>query len=333
MRKIVIAALVLAALWAGYWFGAARLIERAADGWFKAQTAAGTLAGHDGLRVTGFPLRFRLDVTRPHLDHEDTETGWSAPEALVSASAWMPWRVTLTLPEQQIVGLPGQEVTVSSSAFKATAAVTPGATLPLDWTDLSGDGVALMSSQGWSIAIARLTASTLRGTVDPLTHEVRAEATSITPDEGFRRRLAAQSALPELIDGLRLDAAMSFTAPLDRNAAEMQPRLTALKLTDATLTWGDLILSATGEVLPNAQGFAEGRIDLRLTGWRELVPVLVAAQLVTAEVAPTVTRALEVMAKNGTAEVLDMPLVLSEGWMRLGPIPLGPAPMLVDQRQ
>ena len=73
--------------------------------------------------------------------------------------------------------------------------------------------------------------------------------------------------------------------------------------------------------------------DPRLTGWRDLVPVLVAAQLVKPEVAPTVTRALEVMAKDGTAEVLDMPLVLSEGWMRLGPIPLGPAPMMLDQRQ
>ena len=84
---------------------------------------------------------------------------------------------------------------------------------------------------------------------------------------------------------------------------------------------------------PDANGLAEGRIDLRLTGWRELVPVLVAAQLVTPEVAPTVARALEVMAKNGTAEVLEVPLVLADGWMRLGPIPLGPAPIMVVQRQ
>ena len=333
MRRGLIAVLVLAVLWAGYWFGAARLVERAAEAWFKAQTGAGTLAGHDGLRVTGFPLRFALDITRPHLADTDTGTGWSAAEARIAARAWMPWRVTLDLPEQQMLDLPGQELTINSSAMTATVALLPGATLPLDWTDLSGDGVSLLSSQGWALAIAHITATTRRDLTDPLTHDLRAEARSITPDEGFRRRLAMQSTLPELIEGWRVDAALSFTAPLDRNAAEMQPRLAALKLRDATLTWGTLILSASGDLTPDAQGFAEGRIDLRLTGWRDLVPVLVAAQLVKPEVAPTVTRALEVMAKDGTAEVLDMPLVLSEGWMRLGPIPLGPAPMMLDQRQ
>lgn len=333
MRKIVIAVLVLAALWAGYWFGAARLVERGADDWFRAQTQNGGLAGHDGLRVTGFPAHFRLDITRPHVADPTLETGWAAPEVRVSARSWMPWRVTLDLPEQQTLDLPGQEVTISSSAITATVAVEPGATLPLDRTDISGDGLSLLSSEGWSLALARVTARTERDGTDPLTHHLTAEATSITPDEAFRRRLTARSDLPELIDGLRLAASLSFTAPLDRNAAEMQPRLTALDLREGKLTWGTLVLTAKGRLTPDADGRAEGQIDLSLQGWRDLVPVLVAAQLVTPEVAPTVTRALEVMAKNGTAEVLEMPLVLSEGWMRLGPIPLGPAPMLADQRQ
>ncbi|OYU19444.1 MAG: High-affinity K+ transporter ATPase chain B [Rhodobacteraceae bacterium PARR1] len=333
MRRLLIAVLVLVALWAGYWFGAARLIERGTEDWFKDQTEAGMLSGHDGLRVTGFPLRFALDITRPHLADTASGTGWSAPEARITAQAWMPWQVTLDLPEQQIVDLPGQEVTISSSAISATVAVTPGTTLPLDWTAISGDGLSLLSSQGWSLGIARLMAQTQRTAADPLTHEVQAEATSITPDEGFRSRLATQSTLPELIDGLRLEATLSLTAPLDRHAPATQPRLTVFNLRDAALTWGDLVLSASGAVEADAQGFAAGQIDLRLTGWRELVPVLVAAQLVKPEVAPTITRALEVMAKNGTAEVLDMSLILSEGWMRLGPIPLGPAPLLDDQRQ
>lgn len=332
MRRLLIAVLVLTALWSGYWFGVARLLERGADGWFAAQAEAGMMAGHDGLRVTGFPLRFKLDVTRPHLGNATTG-GWSAPEARLSARAWMPWRLTLDLPEQQVVALLGQELTVGSSALTATVAVTPGTTLPLEWFSLSGDGVSLLSSERWSLAIARIIAGTQRRATDPLTHDLRIEATSITPDEAFRQRLATRSTLPELIDGLLLDAALTFSAPLDRNAAETQPHLTALTLREATVTWGDLGLSATGLLAPGANGLAEGRIDLRLTGWRELVPVLVAAQLIKPEVAPTVTRALEVMAKDATAEVLEVPLVLADGWMRLGPIPLGPAPIMEVQRQ
>lgn len=331
MRRILIAVLVFTALWAGYWFGVARLLERGADSWFVAQTEAGMIAGHDGLRVTGFPLRFDLTVTRPHLGDAATG-GWSAPEARVSARAWMPWRVTLDLPEQQVVALPGQEVTVSSYALTTTVAVTPGTALPLDWSSLTGDGVSMLSSQGWRLAVEHFTTNTQRTETDPLTHDLRIEATSITPDKAFRQRLAKQSTLPELIDGLLLDAALTFSAPLDRTAAETQPHLTALTLRNATVTWGDLVLAATGELVPDANGLVEGRIDLRLTSWRALVPVLVAAQLITPEVAPTVTRALEVLAKDATAKDLEVPLVMSEGWMRLGPIPLGPAPLVV-QRQ
>jgi hypothetical protein len=332
MRRLLIALLVFAALWSGYWFGVARLLDRGVEDWFTARTEAGMMAGHDGLRVTGFPLRFNLDVTRPHLG-DATTGGWSAPEARLSARAWMPWRVTLDLPEQQMVTVPGQEVTVSSSSLSASLAVSPQMSLPLAAIDLTGNGVSLLSSQGWSVAIARLIGTTRRGADDPLTHDLHIEATSITPDDGFRSRLAARSPLPELIDGLRLEAALTFSAPLDRTAAETQPQLTALTLRDATVTWGDLVLSASGALTPDANGLAEGRIDLRLTAWRELVPVLVAAQMVTPEVAPTVTRALEVMAKDATAKVLEVPLVMSEGWMRLGPIPLGPAPIMVVQRQ
>jgi hypothetical protein len=333
MRRLLIGVLILAALWAGYWFAVARLLERGADGWFAAQAEAGMMAGHNGLRVTGFPLRFQLDVTRPHLADPETATGWSAPQARIAVQAWMPWRVALDLPEQQMLTLPGEEVTVNSSTLTARFSLSPQMSLPLQAIDISGDGVSLLSSEGWRFAIARLTATTQRAETDPLTHDLRIEATSITPDEAFRQRLATMSTLPELIDGLRLDAALVFDAPLDRNAAATQPHLTALALRDATLTWGDLVLSASGTVTPDATGLAAGQIDLRLTGWRELVPVLVAAQLIKPEVAPTITRALEVMAKNGTAEVLEVPLVLAEGWMRLGPIPLGPAPMMLDQRQ
>ncbi len=59
------------------------------------------------------------------------------------------------------------------------------------------------------------------------------------------------------------------------------------------------------------------------------MPVLVAAGIVTAEVSPTVTRAMELLAQQGPdPEVLTVPLSFNSGLMSLGPLPLGPAPDL-----
>jgi hypothetical protein len=59
------------------------------------------------------------------------------------------------------------------------------------------------------------------------------------------------------------------------------------------------------------------------------VPVLVAAGLITADAAPTVTRALELLVQQGNdPSVLTLPLAFQQGRMSLGPLPLGPAPFL-----
>lgn len=332
MRGLLITVLIALALWTGYWFLGAQMTEVAVRDWFAAQSRQGVMAGHDGLTVKGFPTRFDLTLTRPHVEETARGIAWSAPSARLTAQSFRPWQVTADLPEQQTITLPDQEISIASSGMTAVLALRPSTGLPLDHTMVAVDGLSLISSKGWSAAAARITAASQQTAGDPLTHDLRLSATSITPDEAFRSRLAGVSALPELIDSVQLDAAISLSAPLDRFAAELQPRVTGLRLRDARLVWGRLVLSAQGEIVPGPDGRAEGTLDLRAESWRELPAILVAAGLVKPEVAPTVTRAMEVLAaQSGSAtsedgtETLDVPLTFTEGWMRLGPIPLGPA--------
>jgi hypothetical protein len=94
-----------------------------------------------------------------------------------------------------------------------------------------------------------------------------------------------------------------------------------------------LELSAQGNLAPDAQGLAEGTIDLRLKGWRSLPAVVVALGLVPPANAVTLQRGLEYLAKSGAQsggdpEVIALPLTFKSGKMSLGPLPLGPAPRL-----
>ena len=87
-------------------------------------------------------------------------------------------------------------------------------------------------------------------------------------------------------------------------------------------------------MIANAEGLAEGRIELRLSNWRKAIPVAVALGLVTPEVAPTWENVFAVLSEQSASpEDLDLPLVFQRGRMSLGPLPLGPAPRLGDQRQ
>jgi hypothetical protein len=160
---------------------------------------------------------------------------------------------------------------------------------------------------------------------DGLEHEIGFEALDVVPDPALA---AALSDMPAALSKLRLDAIVGLTAA-DPTAAGASPVISGIDLKEAQMTWGDLALFGKGRIAANSDGLAEGRIDFRLTNWRKLMPLLAAAGVVTAEALPTWENALALLAaQSGDAEVLELPLIMRQGRMSLGPLPLGPAPVL-----
>lgn len=329
MRALLVAVLIAAAAWSGYWFVGAQVMERTANGWFADQTARGLVAERADLTVAGFPNRFDMTVTAPRFEDPDSGLGWTAPFLQVFMMSWKPWHIIAALPQEQTLRLPGQDVMITSTRLQASVVAVPGTDLALDRTTLIGDGVALQSSLGWTGSATSARLATRRAPDSATAHEIGVELATITPDATFRMALQQGSTLPEVIDLLRIDAVADLTAPLDRHAQTTAPLLAKLSLREGLLRWGDLVISAAGDVVPNADGQAEGRIDIRIAKWRELVPVLVATGLVTTDAAPTVARALELLAQQGDdPDILNLPLAFQQGRMSLGPLPLGPAPYL-----
>lgn len=329
MRALLLIVLVVSGLWAGYWFLGSRAVEQGVTGWFAAQASGPLQASQEGVDVAGFPNRFDLTVTQPRVVDEVTGIGWTAPFAQIFAMSWKPWHVIATLPQEQMVILPGQDVVVTSTLVQGSAVTEPGTDLVLDRTSVVADGLALRSTAGWEVSATSARFATRRAPDDALAHEVGVELTTVQPDAAFRMALQGQSDLPEQIDQMRVDAWVDLSGPIDRHIGATPPVVEAVRLREALLRWGELVISGQGEVVPAPDGRAEGRIEIRVENWREMVPVLVAAGLVAPQVEETVTRAMELLAQqDGSPDVLDVPLVFAQGRMSLGPIPLGPAPFL-----
>lgn len=329
MRAVLIIVLIAAGLWGGYWFAGSRALEQSVSSWFAEQGGTGLIAEQSGVEVSGFPNRFDLTVTAPRLTDEASGIGWSAPFVQVFAMTWKPWHLIATLPQEQVVTLPDQDVVITSTLVQGSAVMEAGTDLTLDRTTIVADGLALGSTAGWEVSATNARFATRRAPDDTTAHEVGVEITTFTPDAAFRMALQGQSDLPEQIDRLRIDARVDLSAPIDRHMGQTRPEFLGLSVKDISLAWGNLLISGKGDITPAADGRAEGRIDVRVENWRELVPVLVASGLITPQVTETVTRAMELMAQqDGTPDVLDVPLVFQQGRMSLGPIPLGPAPLL-----
>lgn len=323
MRALLWISVLLVGLWSGYWFVGKAAVDRAAVAFFETAPQQGLHATHGGLSVVGYPSRFDLTVTDPVLRDLRSGASWQAPFVQILSLSYRPWHVIAAFAPRQSIGLPGQDLTLVSEKLQASVVVTPNTALTLDRTTLVGTGLGLTSTAGWALRTDELRFGTRADPSRSNTQDIGLEILGLTPDPQLAALLPD---LPQVAERLYVTGFVGFSAPLDRFAGQTRPTVTQVELKEASLTWGPLAVVAKGDLAVD-NGMPEGRIDIRVQGWRAMMPLIAATGVVKPEVVPTIERMLETLAsQSGEAEMLDLPLIFTGGQMRLGPLPLGPAP-------
>lgn len=326
MRAVMVMMLVLGVVWGGYWVAGSMALQKGAEAWFGAQAARGFIATNSRIAVHGFPNRFDLTVSDVHLADPVSGYGWDAAFAQVFSMTWKPWHLIAALPNAQTFTLPDQTIALASTKLQASLKLVPGTSMALDGVVVDGADLVATSSLGWVVMATRAELATRQDVSVANGHEVNLTVTGLVPDAAL---VAGAGDLPAVIEMATADLVAGFSVPIDRFANETRPQVTALTIKDAQVRWGDLVITAKGAVVADADGLAEGRVDIHIKNWRKLLPPAVAMGLIKAEVTPTVENMMALMAgQSGDGTAIDLPLVMKAGRMSLGPIPLGPAPRL-----
>lgn len=342
MRKLLILLLIASALWSGYWFAGSSAIRSAAEQWFADQTRAGMVAEKTALSVVGFPNRFDLTVEGINLTDPQSGFGWQAPFAQIFAMTWKPWHIIAALPPEQVITTPDDEITLKAEGMMASFRASPTPDLPLAAVIAESGPFTATSTSGWTVGAYRAVASiksveTVANEAgvdehmfDANTYIMSLDIEELAPDPAVMAAIVAEAGLPPVINEVRVLGSAQLTAPLDRHIGNSVVTPVVLKLDSLLIRWGELEIDASGKLTPDAAGFAEGRIEFEVTNWQKMVPILVATGAIKPEISQTVENMLGAMAKEtGDPDVLKLPLILNEGRMSLGPLPLGVAPMLL----
>jgi hypothetical protein len=330
MRKLLVLLILGSVLWSGYWFAGSTALRQGVEGWFAQAASRGITAERTGLGVAGFPNRFDLTVEGLRLSDPASGTGWQAPFAQVFAMTWKPWHVIAAFPPDQVVTLPGQDVALQSDGLRASLRARPSSDLPLAMAVVESGPVTARSTLGWSVAADRAVLSLGAASGIENGYDIAVDIAGLAPDPALVARFAPEGGLPPALAAIKLRATARLTAPLDRHLGAAPPRLQVLDVTETLVTWGDVLLAAQGSLAPDDEGYAAGRIQISVTNWRRILPVLVASGAVRPELVQTVETMLDGLARqSGDPEVLKLPLILEDGWAALGPLPLGPAPLLL----
>lgn len=321
MRFLLGLVTVLALLYGGYWFVGQNAVERGAAAAFVQMEAEGWDASHQGIATRGFPSRFDTTVTAPRLLDPATGTGWEAPWLQVFALSYLPNEVIALFPDQQTVILPGDRIDIRAQDMRASARVGLSTALPFDNVTIESGPLTLAGETGWQAGLARALFALRRTDTGTADYDIWFEGTDIAlPETG------GNAALPRNLPVLRLDGTFTLDQPIDR---QMQPgaRVESIALRQALVDFGTTGLRAEGALTLNAAGIPQGSINLTIRDWRAALAIAVAAGAVPPSMAGLAERAGGLLAGGGTD--LSAPLVFDAGQMRLGPVPLGPAPALL----
>jgi hypothetical protein len=329
--RTFLAIVILAVLgWSGWWWFVSAARDRALTGWLDERRAAGWVAEAEDVRVLGFPNRIDTIVTG--LDLADPQAGWSwkADEFQILSLAYRPNHVIAVLPGTQVMATPYETVTATSETLRGSVIFRPTPRLELDHMTFEIGGMDIASDRGWTAGIGEAILATRRAEDGPPNaHDLAFNAEDLELP-GVVEAMRGGELLPAAIGTVSLDATLGFDRPWDRASVEAgNPTLESVRIRDVSLIWGKLDLRGRGTLEVDADGFAEGRIDLRARNWEEMIDLAVSAGALDAGVAGAVRTGLGLIAQlAGDGDAINVPLDFESGQARLGPVVIGPAPVL-----
>jgi len=327
--KLIAPFLVLAVLVAGYtayWMYAAGEVRRWAVNWIAEQEADGYEIAHGRMRVSGYPLRFTLDVVDPEIEAPASEGGWMAQFDRLSASA-MPWNfnhwivsiggpLMLAVETGQGPGLYRGDAESAQLSLSTSSSGTQRIGIELE-------SLVLDAIEGPQPAITALERFVLSGDLDD---EDRMAARLDAEGVSFARALV-DAELGEVFgtntDLARFDGAITQWSALARSgdAAAWARAGGALTIGRSQLNWGPARLGGTGELTLDRTLRPAGRLSVVISDPDTLVEAMVEAGLVQTGQGDAL-RLAAMMAPRREGGIA-LPLRFQDGGIFLGPARIG----------
>ncbi len=323
--------IVLALIWGGWWVLATSGLQRGIDIWSQARAQAGIEVSIGEVARSGFPLR--IGAVMRDVTLRDTRSGGIArlPQMDLSAPVYWPGHARVILPAEPLTFTAPQAVlSLTHAGAQADLRLRPGAALQLEAMAgrlLSGalavDGTEVLRSD-------RLDVDIRQGDV-PERYSLTAGGTAVAPAAQLRDALGLPADWPQTLDTLVAQMTVTFDRPWDRTAIALsrpQPREIAVERVEAA--WADLRLTLGADLSVAPGGQLSGDVRLQAAGWREMLDLASAGGALPPQMRQQAETVLQLLAGlSGDDRTLDVTVTLEQGQMRVGFIPLGPAPLLI----
>lgn len=330
MRKLMWVIALAAGAWCGWWFVASTGLQSSVSTWLDARAAEGWQAEVSDIEGGGFPLTLRAGLTDLALADPRAGVAITTDRLDISAAAWWPGNVEVTLDENPILlASPlGRNLLTMQNGVMALN-LHPGPALELSALGWTSEDWSLAGQNGVMSQASDLTLTMTQ--TSGATYDLVASANTFAPGDATRRALRLPESFPSAFDSLQMQATVTFDTEWDRRALDRrrpQPRQIDLHLAEAR--WGDLHLNLAADLSVDENGIADGEVALQAQNWRAILDLAEASGRLPSGLRRQAEGILRALARaSGNPDALDVTLNVNQGMIALGFIPLVPAPRFI----
>ena len=330
MRKIICLMLVLAMLYGGYWFvGRSQIQSRLTDAIVQIDASAVNVT-YESLATRGFPSRFDTTLVDLMVEYPDARIRWETPIFQLLALSYQPNNVRAYFPNEQVFTVNEKRYTLYTNEMVARSQVSANTTLALQQAELELLDPQLHSENGAELSLARLFAAMRLTPGTTQSYDVYFEANSIVLPENIRNLIDPKNLQPQIMQSLRLDTDLVLSDQIELNSTDANSlSIAALSIKEFTFAWGEMSVSAIGDVTSNETGLLDGSITISGSNWQQAFDLAVSSGILEEKYIFLATQ----IANNfdETPHLLDtltVTLSIVKGELTLGGFVVGTAPLL-----
>ena len=329
MRSLIFIILAAFAAYSGWWFYGQNLRQTLVAQWLEDRREEGWVADAQ-YQIKGYPNRFDSVFSNVVLSNPDRGWAWQTKEFNIAQLSYRPNHLIAIWPAAQEISGPNQMINIAGDNLRASVILQSPTSDQLERAVIEGQNINANSSTGWSFQ-SQSTQLAIRKTMgidNEYTFDL--DGTGFKPQMQWLSKIDNAGAFDQAFDRLRAKIGVLYTAPIAlRHFENAQLSVQRYRIDNLNIIWAGMELRATGELVLDQGGFPSGQLRLDIKNWQQMVDLAVKSNAIDAALAGTIESGLSLIAAlSGNKDQLKIPLNFTGKQMRLGPVPIGPAPSL-----
>ena len=327
MRIIIWTITIVVLSWSAYWMIGAKSIKAELLASIQNINSEDWSIEYSDAVVKGFPYRFDLTINNLKVKNKKNYLTWTLPYFQILSLSYAPKDLILVWPKEQEIKTKTKTISLISNKMLASIERTNISSYDISKFILEVEGANIKSSEDLVLQSKSIILAISKLKAETSAYKFGLNSTGLLVQSSDQSFYGLIGLLNTNSLSLNINADVYLDTLLRVTEKKLYPKITKLNLKEISIHSKDLTLTALGDLETDKQGFPEGDIQLKISGWKQFL-----STINSTDINKKIVESLGFLSiLSGNQNDLTLDLKIRERKLFLGPLILGNIPKQLIQ--